>query len=73
MDRNYCLHCGSTTEFYGTASLSSSGKYSSCSKEVCVFCFEVGCSSFGDIGCSGNRLAFPAQEVHDNCVHDKSV
>ena len=64
---NYCLCCGNRAEYYGSASMDSTGVTESCSKEVCVMCLEGGCRGKDDKGCYGSRLAQPANEEHYNC------
>lgn len=66
-DRNYCLCCGSRSEYYGTCSLDSTGIRRICDKEVCVLCLEGGCSN-----CNGQKLAQPAGEWHEGCGHDEA-
>ena len=58
---NYCLCCGNRVGQYGFGAIDSTGITKSCSKEVCVFCLEGGCS------CFGSNLAQPASEWHEGC------
>ncbi len=61
---NTCTCCGQRAEAYGTGWIGTNGS-GDCSREVCTFCFEGGCS------CSGNQLKEAAAETHDNCEHDR--
>ncbi len=60
---NTCTCCGQRAEAYGSGGIGTNGS-GDCSREVCAFCLEGGCS------CFGNQLKVPAFEVHVNCEHD---
>ena len=65
--RNYCLCCGNRAEYYGFASMDSTGITKSCSKEVCVRCLEGACPN-----CFDSKLGQPAGEYHQDCGHDEA-
>lgn len=63
---NYCLCCGGRAESYGAAGIGNAGFFMQCSREVCVICLEGAHAACG----YGTKLAQPAMEYHQNCIHD---